>query len=80
MTDFTIETPYTDEDGEETVVVETYQSTFEDGVFNVLILDGESEEYVPVCTQPWNPKGDGSREPWSDEQEAINWFKSTKVE
>lgn len=80
MTEFTIELPYTDEDGVEQVTVETYQSTFESGVFNVSVLDEETKEYIPVCAQPWNPKGDGSREPWTDEQEAIDWFKSTKAE
>ena len=80
MSEFTIETPYTDEDGVEQIAVDTYSYTFEDGVLVVSIVDPESGEAIPQCSQPWNPKEDGSREPWTDEQEAIDWFKSTKTE
>jgi len=79
MAEFTIETPYIDEDGVEQVAVDTYSYTFDGGVFVVSAVD-ENGELVPQCSQPWNPKGDGSREPWTDEQEAIDWFKSTKAE
>lgn len=80
MAEFTIETPYVDEEGQEQVAVETYSYTFEGGVFEVSAINEESGEIDSLCSQPWNPKGDGSREPWTNEQEAIDWFKSTKAE
>lgn len=80
MSEFTIETPYTDEDGVEQIATDTYSYTFEGGVLVVSIVDPESGEAIPQCSQPWNPKSDGSREPWKDEQEAIDWFKNTKAE
>lgn len=80
MSEFTIEKTYTDVDGVEQTDVTTYSYTFEGGVFKVSVVDPESGEAIPQCSQPWNPKGDGSREPWTDEQEAIDWFKSTRAE
>ena len=79
MTDFTIESVYVDEDGIEQVEVDTYSGILTDGVFSVSVLDPETNEQIVICDQPWNPRGDGSREPWVDEAEAIAWFKSTRI-
>jgi hypothetical protein len=75
MTEFTIENSYEESDGTETIVIDKYISTFEGGVFSVSSVV-DSDESVLMQVQPWNPKGDGSREPWSNEEEAIEWFKS----
>lgn len=78
MTEFTITKTHIDDDGVEQQEVETYSSTFEDGVFSVSSLDPETEEFVSCLSQPWNPKGDGTRVAWESEEQAIEWFKSTK--
>jgi hypothetical protein len=76
MTEFTIETTYTDSDGTEQTAVEKYIGVLDGGVFNVFAVVDSDQVLVQV--QPWNPKGDGSRESWVNEEEAIEWFKSSK--
>lgn len=75
---FTIETQIELANGEIETLTDTYKSTFQGGVFKVSVFDEQGNTYVEQVSQPWNPKGDGSREPWADEQEAIDWFKNTK--
>lgn len=77
-TNFTVEKQYESANGEVQTSTETYKSTFQGGVLKVSQLDEQSNTYISVCTQPWHPKGDGSREDWENESQAVEWFKSTR--
>lgn len=75
---FTIERTVTNENNESITIVEHYIANLNDGVAEVSSCDDQGANLVPICVQPWNPKGDGTRAQWATVEEVIDWFKTSR--
>lgn len=78
MIDSQIEKTIVTTEGETKTEVSKFRVELDAGVAKIYSLNDQGQDPILFAVQPWKTNGDGSRSEWNNEQEVIDWFKSSR--